>query len=184
VSMHHAIQIHDKPMGCGWMWLTAWPTHLPFHIVQSQLATLNVAGKMWRNAKFWVKMLQLMEHRVIYCGHCGWRITHNKDVIKGCHYATHSFPLNWINQTVYFQNPTMQHKHMCLTFSLCIKMHKINTMQRQWSSHPYVTLQPVFYYHATEEITRLIPYPWLLCFPSSMHYNLDVWNSTFCDHPF
>lgn len=46
VSMHHTIQIHDRLMGCGWMWPTAYPTHLPFHIVQSQLATLNVAGKM------------------------------------------------------------------------------------------------------------------------------------------
>lgn len=46
VSMHHTIQILDKLMSCGWMWLTACLTHLPFHIVQSQLAVLNVAGKM------------------------------------------------------------------------------------------------------------------------------------------
>jgi len=46
VSTHHTTQIHDKLMSCGWMWLTACPTHLPFHIVQSQLAVLNVAGKM------------------------------------------------------------------------------------------------------------------------------------------
>jgi len=46
VSTHHTIQIHDKLMSCGWMWLTACPIHLPFHIVQSQLTVLNVAGKM------------------------------------------------------------------------------------------------------------------------------------------
>jgi len=46
VTMHHTIQICDKLMSCGWMWLTARPTHLSFHIVQSQLAVLNVAGKM------------------------------------------------------------------------------------------------------------------------------------------
>jgi hypothetical protein len=89
VIMHHTIQICDKLMSCGWMWLTACPTHLSFHIVQSQSAVLSVAGKMLRNAKFWVKMLQLMENNVMYCGCSGWRITHNKDAIKGCHYATH-----------------------------------------------------------------------------------------------
>lgn len=33
VSTHHTIQIRDKLMSCGWMWLTACPTHLPFHII-------------------------------------------------------------------------------------------------------------------------------------------------------
>jgi len=46
VSTHHTIQICDKLMNRGWMWLTACPTHLPFLIVQSQLAVLNVEGKM------------------------------------------------------------------------------------------------------------------------------------------
>ena len=69
------------------MRLTACPIHLPFHIVQSQLAVLNVAGKMGRNAEFGVKILQMIEHIVMYCGCIGRRITHNIDVIIGCHYA-------------------------------------------------------------------------------------------------
>jgi hypothetical protein len=46
VSTLHTIQVCDKLMSCGWAWLTACPTHLPFHIIHSQLAVLNVAGKM------------------------------------------------------------------------------------------------------------------------------------------
>jgi len=43
---------------------------------------------------------------------------------------------------------------MWLTFSLCIKIHKINTMQRERSSHHYITLQSMFYNQSTEEVTR------------------------------
>ena len=89
VFTHPTTQIHDKLMSCGWMWLTACPTHLPFHILQSQLGVLNVVGKMWRNAEFWVKMILMLEHSVMCCGCKSRRITHNKDVIKCFHYATH-----------------------------------------------------------------------------------------------
>ena len=38
---------------------------------------------MERNAKFSVKMLQMTEHTVMYCGCSGRKITHKKGVAKG-----------------------------------------------------------------------------------------------------
>ena len=51
----------------------------------------------------------------------------------------------------------MQCKYMCLIHLMCIKTHKIYTMQKQWSSHLCVTLQWAFYNEATERLHKVYP---------------------------